>query len=107
MEGQPLADPFGNVVARFSVSRFPELIGAFERTLEATRRGVNDCRRPQHVGAHVLRLIHSFDCPQRHADVAREVVNRFLTMLRAKYPLRVEQPLSSQGGRLTVTVARQ
>src|SRR3989338_10841905 len=42
-----------------------------------------------------------------HADVAREVVNRFLTMLRAKYTLRVEQPLSSQGGRLTVTVARQ
>ena len=42
-----------------------------------------------------------------HADVAREVINRFLVMIREKYPIRIEQPLSSQAGRLTVIVARQ
>ena len=42
-----------------------------------------------------------------HADVAREVVSNFIEKLREKYPIRIEQPISKQGGRLTTIVARE
>lgn len=41
-----------------------------------------------------------------HTDIAEEVVNRYIDMLRNAYPLRTEQPISKQGGRVTAVVAR-
>ncbi len=42
-----------------------------------------------------------------HADVARDVVSDFIAKLREKYSIRIEQPISKQGGRLTTIVARE
>lgn len=42
-----------------------------------------------------------------HADIAREVITKFMGMLKEKYPLRVEQAASLQMGRLTTIVARE
>ena len=42
-----------------------------------------------------------------HSALGREVMTRFVEVLKVKYPVRVEQPFSSQGGRLTMIVARQ
>ena len=41
------------------------------------------------------------------ADVAKDVVADFIERLREKYPIRVEQPITKQGGRLTTIVARE
>lgn len=41
-----------------------------------------------------------------HADIAEQVVKRFIAALQQDFPLRVEQPLSKQGGRMTSVVAR-
>jgi len=42
-----------------------------------------------------------------HADVARDVVAKFTEQLKETYPLRVEQPITKQGGRLTTILARE
>ena len=42
-----------------------------------------------------------------HADVARGVVSDFIAKLREKYAIRIEQPISKQGGRLTTIIARE
>jgi len=42
-----------------------------------------------------------------HADIARDVVGNFIAKLREKYPIRIEQPISKQGGRLTTIIARE
>jgi len=42
-----------------------------------------------------------------HADVAKDVVNDFVGKLREKFAIRIEQPISKQGGRLTTIVARE
>ncbi len=42
-----------------------------------------------------------------HADLGRQVMTRFVEAVKEKYPVRVEQPFSAQGGRLTMIVARQ
>ena len=41
-----------------------------------------------------------------HSDLGREVMTRFVEAVKAKYPVRIEQPFSAQGGRLTMIVAR-
>ncbi len=41
-----------------------------------------------------------------HADLGREVMTRFVEVIKVKYPVRIESPFSSQGGRLTMIVAR-
>lgn len=42
-----------------------------------------------------------------HADVARDVLNKFTEKLRETYAIRVEQPISKQGGRLITILARE
>lgn len=42
-----------------------------------------------------------------HSDVAKEVMMRFIELLKVKYEIRIESPFSNQGGRLTMIVARQ
>lgn len=42
-----------------------------------------------------------------HTDIAEEVVYRYIDMLKAAYPIRLEQALSKQGGRVTAVVARE
>ena len=42
-----------------------------------------------------------------HADVAREVVTNFIEKLREKYDIRIESPISKQGGRLITVIARE
>ncbi len=41
-----------------------------------------------------------------HRELAAEVVNKLVEKLRADYPLRIEQPISYMGGRMTMTLAR-
>jgi translation initiation factor IF-3 len=41
-----------------------------------------------------------------HADIAEAVIRRFIAALQADFPLRVEQALSKQGGRITTVLAR-
>lgn len=40
-------------------------------------------------------------------DGATEVINKFIDLLKSDYPLRVEQPIAYQNGRLTVILARE
>jgi len=42
-----------------------------------------------------------------HADVARDVLGKFTDNLRETYTIRVEQPISKQGGRLITILARE
>ncbi len=42
-----------------------------------------------------------------HADVARDVLNKFTEKLRETYAIRIEQPISKQGGRLITILARE
>lgn len=41
-----------------------------------------------------------------HRDVAQEVINRFVEGLKAKYNLRIEQPVTFQGGKFTAIVTK-
>jgi len=41
-----------------------------------------------------------------HVDVAKEVMEKFVALLRQTYELRIEQPFTAQAGRLTMIVAR-
>lgn len=42
-----------------------------------------------------------------HADIARDVLGKFTDKLRETYTIRVEQPISKQGGRLITILARE
>ncbi len=42
-----------------------------------------------------------------HADVAKDVVAKFTEKLKETYSIRVEQPITKQGGRLTTILARE
>lgn len=42
-----------------------------------------------------------------HADVAKEVVAKFIAKIKETYPIRIEQPITKQGGRLTTILARE
>ncbi len=41
-----------------------------------------------------------------HANLGREVMEKFVEAIKVKYPVRIESPFSSQGGRLNMIVAR-
>jgi len=41
-----------------------------------------------------------------HVDLAQEIILKFVEVLKKDFPLRVEQPFSKQGSRLTMIVAR-
>ncbi|HBK34807.1 translation initiation factor IF-3 [Candidatus Uhrbacteria bacterium RIFOXYA2_FULL_40_9] len=41
-----------------------------------------------------------------HREVANQVVERFIHSIRETYPIRLEQPTTYQGGRITAIVAR-
>ncbi len=41
-----------------------------------------------------------------HADLAKSVMEDFVLSLKETYPVKIEQPFSKQGGRLTLLVAR-
>jgi len=43
---------------------------------------------------------------RQHADLAEKVMKEFITSLQTEFPVRIEQPLSRQGGRLQILVAR-
>ncbi len=40
-------------------------------------------------------------------DGAREVIEKFIALLKADYPLRIEQPVAYQNGRMTAILARE
>lgn len=42
-----------------------------------------------------------------HGDLASEIIERFITALRAYFPLRIEQTVKRMGGRVTAIVARE
>ena len=42
-----------------------------------------------------------------HADVAKDVVGNFIGKIREKVTVRIEQPISKQGGRLTTVIAKE
>lgn len=41
-----------------------------------------------------------------HVDVAKEVVAKFLELVKADFPIRVEQPIQVMGGTITMVLAR-
>ncbi len=41
-----------------------------------------------------------------HQDVAREVVAKFLELVKLDFTLRIEQPITAQGGTITMIIAR-
>lgn len=41
-----------------------------------------------------------------HVDVAKEVVAKFLELVKADFPIRVEQPVQVMGGTITMVLAR-
>jgi translation initiation factor IF-3 len=41
-----------------------------------------------------------------HADLATEVINNLIKKLEADFPLRIEQPIQKQAGRITAVIAR-
>lgn len=43
---------------------------------------------------------------RQHVDLARTIMENFVTALRAAFPVAVEQPFSKQGGRLTLLIVR-
>ncbi len=43
---------------------------------------------------------------RRHADLARQIIQDFITALNAEMPVRVDQPVQNQGGQLTSIVAK-
>jgi translation initiation factor IF-3 len=42
-----------------------------------------------------------------HSDLANEIVENFVAAIRETYPLRIEQPIKKQDGRVTMIVARE
>jgi translation initiation factor IF-3 len=42
-----------------------------------------------------------------HADVAQAVFDQFLSKLQEHYPVKIEQPLKNQDGRMNIILARQ
>ncbi len=43
---------------------------------------------------------------RQHADLAEKVMKDFIASLGSEFPVRIEQPLTRQGGRLQILVAR-
>ena len=43
---------------------------------------------------------------RQHADLAEKVMRDFIQSLQIEFPVRIEQPLTRQGGRLQILVAR-
>lgn len=41
-----------------------------------------------------------------HVDIAKQVVAKFLEMMKADFPIRVEQPVQVMGGTITMVLAR-
>lgn len=44
---------------------------------------------------------------RQYANTAREIANQFITALNNLVPIKIEQPLSFQGGRLSVTAGKK
>ena len=43
---------------------------------------------------------------RRHADLARQIIQDFITNLNKEMPVRIDQPVQNQGGQLTSIVAK-
>lgn len=43
---------------------------------------------------------------RQHADLAEKIMKDFIASLQTEFPVRIEQPLTRQGGRLQILVAR-
>jgi len=43
---------------------------------------------------------------KRHGDVAAQVIQRFMTELNLEVPIKIEQPVTRQGGQLTSIIAK-
>ncbi|HLD17666.1 MAG TPA: translation initiation factor IF-3 [Patescibacteria group bacterium] len=41
-----------------------------------------------------------------HSQLAEEIMNKFVARIRQDFPIRIEQPISKQGGRMTLIVSR-
>jgi translation initiation factor IF-3 len=44
---------------------------------------------------------------RQHADLAREIINKFISSINGLIPINIEQPLNIQGGKLSALIAKK
>lgn len=59
------------------------------------------------LSLRITKSIISLGRERQHASLARELINNFVQTLSNQMPIRIEEPLSAQGGQLMTIIAKK
>ncbi len=125
VEVNPKANPPVCKLLNFGQFKYQKEKEARKQKAQSAEVEIKGIRLSLRIGDHDLETRHlqakkffergdkvKVDLPLRGREKAfrhgaEEVINRLIALLKADYPLRIEQPLAYQNGRMTVILARE